>query len=95
MSKYSNLESFKDWVNNVAFELVQGVQLGEKMRVSVETQGKFEECVSFQKCLLCKDLLIQADIIESVMALNWQGVDELDLQHVVSIIIYIVNNCET
>ena len=54
------------------------------MRVSVETWGEFEECVSFRKCRLCKDLLMQSDIIDSVMALNWQAVDELDLQRVVS-----------
>lgn len=55
------------------------------VNVALESVGDYDEGVSFDKCEACREKLRASNVIDSVQALNWMSVDEIDLRRVVGV----------
>ena len=59
------LKTFTEWVDDTVFELVRGDRAGGEVKMVIESYGDFDECDKFRKCVLCRDLLLQSNVVDS------------------------------
>lgn len=85
---YSNITSFTTWSENTSFELIKGESAGKVVKVVLESVGDFGDCNELKLCGACKGKLENANLMDSLQALNWKNVDDIDLRRVVGVHVY-------
>ena len=80
---YHSLDSFSEWVSAGRFELRKGGQV--KVVIEKVTNEKTLELSPAVRCRECRSRLLESNIIDSAMALNWTAIDDINMKHVVSV----------
>lgn len=75
---YKALKKFREWVEGFFFEF----RNGGKVVVEIVDKGEFGE---FGTCAACEETLKSSEVPETIYALNWRNVEDLNMKRVVSL----------